>query len=611
MIAEPIAEGKNIMQRLWTLPWYSSILIVILCAAALGLGEQAQDKDKVKVDATPSSVTLTNGSISATFSKRSGELTSLQALGKGELLGNGGRGYYDMTGGGKWYLGGATFRLVRADDDLAEIAFTKESNGFTLELHYVLRKGENGVHLFAIHRYAKGVTGPAPGESRYVLRVDPKKFTYAYTSEKKHGLLVLPSALKMAKAVMDATYLLIEGLVYTKYDWADFLFGHWGHGGVGTDTGVWILHGSMEYFMGGPTRQELILHATDTTPVLLEMYTGGHFLGNNTSEFPRTGDWAKLYGPTFLYVNTGKDGTAMLKDAKEQAHRLQQSWPYQWMKSDLYPLQRGKTKGRLTLPGDAPASNAIVFMTSPCKDWQVQFKDYIFTTQADRDGRFTLDKIRPGAYTLYAYAPGILGEYRKDGVEVKANGDGDLGAIAWTPPTHGRILWQVGTPDRSAAEFRHGDEPRAYGLWNHFDKDFPNGVNFIIGKSKERTDWNFAQFPGQPWHIRFDAVKQKGKATLTLAIAGAQGNASVTLLVNGTKVDTLRFANDSSVSRSANQAGRYRLSVIEFDADLLQAGQNTLTLQMGGKAFQSGGVNNRPSGSIMYDCVRLEVSEKQ
>ena len=29
----------------------------------------------------------------------------------------------------------------------------------------------------------------------------------------------------MAKAVMDATYLLIEGLVYTKYDWADFLFG--------------------------------------------------------------------------------------------------------------------------------------------------------------------------------------------------------------------------------------------------------------------------------------------------------------------------------------------------------------------------------------------------
>jgi rhamnogalacturonan endolyase len=414
----------------------------------------------------------------------------------------------------------------------------------------------------------------------------------------------------MAKTIMDATYQLIEGLVYTKYDWADFLFGHWGHGVVGADTGVWILHGSMEYFMGGPTRQELILHATETTPVLLEMYTGGHFLGNNTSEFPKTGDWAKLYGPTFLYVNTGKDGPAMLKDAKDQAQRLQQAWPYAWMKSDLYPLQRGKATGRLTLPGDAPAANAIVFMTSPCKDWQVQFKDYIFTTQADKDGRFTLDRIRPGAYTLYAYAPGIIGEYRQDGIAVKANGDVDLGAIAWIPPTHGKTLWQVGTPDRSAAEFRHGDEQRAYGLWNHFDKDFPTGVNFTIGKSIERTDWNFAQFAGQTWSIRFDAAKQKGKATLTLAIAGAQGNASLTVSINGTKIDTLRYANDSSVSRSANQAGRYRLSVLEFDADLLQAGPNTLSLQMGGKAFKSGGVNNRPVGAIMYDCVRLEVNEK-
>jgi rhamnogalacturonan endolyase len=587
-----------------------SVPLLVLTAVGVAAEPAEQDKvDKVQVADQGGAITLSNGSITATLNKKSGELSSLKAFGKGELLGNGGRGYYDMTAAGsKWYLGGAACTVVRAEDDMAEVAFIKQSAGFTLELHYVLRKGEPGLHVFAVHRYAKGTNGPVPGESRYVLRVDPKRFTYAYSSEKKHGPLVLPAALKMARLIMDATYQLIEGLVYTKYDWAEFLFGHWGHGVVGEGLGIWILHGSMEYFMGGPTRQELILHATDTTPVLLEMYTGGHFLGNNTSEFPKDGGWAKLYGPTFLYVNEGKDGAALLQDAKAQAKRLEEAWPYLWMKSDLYPLERGKARGKITLPNGVPAADAVVFLTAPCKDWQIQFKDYLFTTRADKEGRFTIDKVRPGTYTLYAYAPGILGEYRKDGIEVKALADVDLGAIDWVPPSRGKTLWQIGTPDRTAAEFRHGDEPRAYGLWDHYTKDFPNGVNFVIGKSKEGTDWNFAQFSGSTWNVHFElAEKRKGKATLTVAIAGAHGNASLNVLVNGTKVDTLRYANDSGVSRSANQAARYHLNYVEFDADLLRAGPNTIALQMGGPVFKSGGVNTRPSASIMYDCVRLEV----
>jgi rhamnogalacturonan endolyase len=356
-----------------------------------------------------------------------------------------------------------------------------------------------------------------------------------------------------------------------------------------------------------------MVHTTDTTPVLLEMYTGNHFLGKNThKEFPTDGGWSKLYGPTFIYVNAGKDGDAMFQDAKAQAAKLQGSWPYKWMKNDLYPLERGQARGRLVLPGSAAAADAVVFLTSPCKDWQLQFKDYLVSTRADKEGKFQINHVRPGNYTLYAYAPGIIGEYRQDNVTVKASGEVDFGVINWTPPNHGKTLWQVGTPDRLAAEFRHGDEPRAYGFWAHYSKDFPDGVNFVIGKSKERTDWNFAQFPGSTWAIQFDVSEApKGQAMLTLAIAGAAGNSSLTVLVNGTKIETLKYDNDSSVPRSANQAGRYRLSRVVFDTGLLRPGQNTVSLQMGGITFKSGAVNFRPSSAIMYDCVRLEVKDGQ
>ena len=46
--------------------------------------------------------------------KKNGQLSSLNVRGQGELLGNGGRGYYDMTAGGKWYFTGSTCKITRA-----------------------------------------------------------------------------------------------------------------------------------------------------------------------------------------------------------------------------------------------------------------------------------------------------------------------------------------------------------------------------------------------------------------------------------------------------------------------------------------------------------------
>jgi rhamnogalacturonan endolyase len=200
-----------------------------------------------------------------------------------------------------------------------------------------------------------------------------------------------------------------------------------------------------------------------------------------------------------------------------------------------------------------------------------------------------------------------MDEFRQDGITVRAGGRTDLDPMTWIPVRYGRQLWQIGTPDRTAKEFRHGDDYREYALWNQFPKDFPNGVNFVIGQSKERTDWNYAQvneqkngqWVGTTWNILFDMPQAPvtGAGILRLAFAGAH-NAKLTVYVNGRPVDHLRTAADNSVIRSGIH-GQYFEHDVVFDAALLKPGRNTIALE------QSAAGNAQKS--VMYDCVRLEL----
>ncbi|WP_161554636.1 polysaccharide lyase family protein [Ereboglobus luteus] len=77
----------------------------------------------------------------------------------------------------------------------------------------------------------------------------------------------------------------------------------------------------------------------------------------------------------------------------------------------------------------------------------------------------------------------MLGEFRRDDIAVNPGATTALGDLIWTPVRHGRQLWEIGTPDRTAREFRHGDNHRRWGLWLEYPKDFPNDITYIIGKS--------------------------------------------------------------------------------------------------------------------------------
>ena len=122
---------------------------------------------------------------------------------------------------------------------------------------------------------------------------------------------------------------------------------------------------------------------------------------------------------------------------------------------------------------------------------------YQFFNDGAEDGKFTITKVRPGTYTLHAWADGVLGEFARTNVTVESGKTMDLGKLVWTPVRFGAQVWEIGYPDRSAAEFFKGDG-RNYWLWGwnlRYALLFPNDLTYTVGKSDWHKDWFFEEVP--------------------------------------------------------------------------------------------------------------------
>jgi rhamnogalacturonan endolyase len=133
---------------------------------------------------------------------------------------------------------------------------------------------------------------------------------------------------------------------------------------------------------------------------------------------------------------------------------------------------------------------------------------YQFWTRASSDGSFSVGDVREGVYNLYAWVPGILGDFMHTSpVTITPAGAIDAGDLVFEPPRSGPTLWEIGVPDRSAAEFyvpdpdpRYAsrlfltkDRYRQYGLWERYAALYPDGdLVFTVGESNHSTDWFFA-----------------------------------------------------------------------------------------------------------------------
>ncbi len=233
------------------------------------------------------------------------------------------------------------------------------------------------------------------------------------------------------------------------------------------------------------------------------------------------------------------------------------------------------------------------------------------------DGRFTIPKVRAGTYELHAIADGVLGEYQKAAVTVGAGGEVDLGKLEWKPVRYGKQLWQIGVPNRSASEFFMGNDHWHWGLYLEYSKLFPNDVNYTVGKSDWKKDWFIYEVPhvvsddgtaksqgrATTWTVNFDVSAGEaltGKAVLRMGLAGVSAK-SIEVGVNGKAAGTVTgLVYNATINRDGVTGSWVEKDVI-FDAGMLHAGANTLTLTV-----PAGGLTN----GIAYDVVRLELGEK-
>ena len=414
-----------------------------------------------------------------------------------------------------------------------------------------------------------------------------------------------------------------EGRVEHKYDYSAVQSDIPAFGWASTKehVGLYFINPSMEYLSSGPLHPELTGHLDDNAggdPTLLDYWRGTHY-GGSILPIDAGEEWSKVVGPIFIYVNEGADPEALFRDARQHVPVEQARWPYSWVAGVDYPLKND----RAVVSGSIVIDDPLVKTTSLLRvglaypddarlNWQNDAKHYEFWTRGDAAGRFRIPNVRPGKYQLHALADGVFGELAGSIITVEQGKNLDLGQIVWKPVRYGRQLWDIGIPNRSGIEFFKGDEYFRWGWYLEYAKLFPDDIAYTIGKSDYRRDWFFEQVPhavnddgtgraqgrAATWTVRFrmpDAAV--GKATLRMGLCGVSAR-SIEVGVNGRPAGTVSGLVYNATINRDGIAGSWVEKNVAFDAALLKAGDNTLTLTIPGGGVTSG---------VIYDYLRLEL----
>ncbi|XAR73522.1 Rhamnogalacturonan endolyase, partial [Bertholletia excelsa] len=475
---------------------------------------------------------------------------------------------------------------------------------------------------------------------RYMAISDERQRVMPTSSDRKNGReLDYPEAVQLTNP-SNASLL---GEVDDKYQYSCDNKDNRVHGWISNcpAVGFWMITPSDEFRVGGPFKQDLTSHCG---PTVLSMFVSTHYAGTGMVMHFKEGEpWKKVFGPVFIYLNSDsveENRQGLWQDAKEQMRKETASWPYTFPLSPdfSHSNQRGCIRGQLFFYDrynsihPIPAMFAYVGLALPGEigSWQKENKGYQFWTRADSEGNFFIENIRVGRYNLFAWVPGVIGDYKYfELITITPGCAIELYDLVYNPPRKGATLWEIGVPDRTAAEFFIPEpEPglgnhlyadfdnyrfRQYGLWKRYTELYPwKDLIYTIGDSNYKRDWFFAHvtrytgnysYKATTWQIKFQLnnVCKTRNYTLRLALASAN-RAELQVRVNNEAAKRPLFTTgsigkDNAIARHGIH-GFYYMYEVGIPGKELVNGNNTIFL----KQSKASGLFN----GVMYDYIRLE-----
>ena len=579
-----------------------------------------------------------------------------------------------------------------------EVAIKGANNGrIGIEVRYTMERGVSGFYTYAQYTHPAANATAGFGENRFILESMNPTFDWLSVDKDRNQLMITDQDLRAGTVIHAKEQRIIptgnyKNSVEHKYTYCGIMYRlpAYGFSSTKDKIGVYFINPTTEYIGGGAEKMDLVCHMSGT---LLDYWTSGHYAGGAGNSIPQGQDWTKVVGPIFVYLNaleTPKDPSqaeldtlaatqgnptvpatwhdnslSLWNDALAKAKEVEAAWPFDWVSGVDYPHkdQRGNVTGQVVLNDPQAAStklpNLTIGLAHPdytgtggafanrsgngnLVTWQHDGNYYEFWNQGNEDGTFKITNVRPGKYTLHAFADGVLGEYAKTDITVEAGKDLDLGKLDWKPVRDGKQVWEIGYPNRNGGEFFKGDEYWRWGWDMRYALLFPNDIIYTVGKSDWHKDWFFEEVPhatnlgfvnpaakdpanqafgwvnlptapGQDmwrdwgrgrattWTIKFNLDHApKGTATLRVSLGGADST-TLTIGVNGQNAGAIRPISTNALRYNTDR-GVWREYSQPFNGTLLKAGENEMTLTVPAGDLTSG---------VCYDYLRLELDENQ
>ncbi|RYE27299.1 MAG: hypothetical protein EOP42_19410 [Sphingobacteriaceae bacterium] len=571
-------------------------------------------------------IMLQNGLVSAVISKSSAHILSYKYRGV-EVLRD---GYYSMDGGKAYSQPSQCEVSLKVNTaNLVDVSFKSiwhsgmRQQAFDIECHYVIEKGTPGIYSYALLTHQNNYPKTSVGEWRYVWKLPSDVFDHInvdslrnmdmptaadYLNGEKTSI---PEATKITKGVKAGQYECKYNYSAAYYD-----IGTWGHTSHKNKIGAWMVLGGYDFFNDGPTQVDL-----NAAAGINHLHFGrDHYSGSGTTV--EAGEqWSKIFGPFLLYMNFNTGGLdALWADAKKRVVEEKAKWPYKWLtQADEYPasVKRGAVAGTFKIidpyKPKVKGSNAWIGLTTPGVDWQKDSKNYQYWTKTDSEGKFTIANVRSGKYTLHAYSAGAVGEFYKEDIRIAA-GTANIGSLIWNiPRDKGKLIWEIGVPDRTAGEFQFGKQYWKPFMWETYSPASINPLIYTVGKSDWHKNWNYVQsaywnkdgsFNLWPWKINFklDQLPVSDEATLTFAFASVDHARLITYVNDDTNpFDVFNPTNSIGGNALVRQGihAKYSTYVLKIPISKLHLGENSITLV-------SNKGNNR-TDHIMYDYISMEM----